>query len=120
MGALEKHFSNGKVTVILCRTWSEVQEAKMIRSIASCLKNWFEPTTIDFAPYQPQPISERKLDQYSRHRQRQKGNSHHSAVRALAFKWIRILCACWKANKPYVESPYLQVLQRGTFSVSAT
>ena len=50
MGALEKHFSNGKVTVILCRTWSEVQEAKMIRSIASCLKNWFVPMAIGCDP----------------------------------------------------------------------
>jgi transposase len=52
-------------------------------------------------------------------RQRQKGKSHHSAVRALAFKWIRILYACWKANKPYEESRYLQALQRKTFSVSS-
>ena len=52
-------------------------------------------------------------------RQRQKGKSHHSAVRALAFKWIRILCACWKANKPYDECRYLRALQRKAFSVSA-
>jgi transposase len=51
-------------------------------------------------------------------RQRQKGKSHHSAVRALAFKWIRILFACWKSNKPYDEARYLQALQRRTFSVS--
>ena len=31
-------------------------------------------------------------------RQRQRGKSHHSAIRALAFKWIRIIYACWKAN----------------------
>jgi transposase len=53
-------------------------------------------------------------------RQRQKGKSHHSAVRALAFKWIRILYACWKAKEPYDESRYLQVLQSKTFSVSST
>lgn len=53
-------------------------------------------------------------------RQRQKGKSHHSAVRALAFKWIRILYACWKAKEPYNESRYLQVLQSKTFSVSST
>ena len=52
-------------------------------------------------------------------RQRQKGKSHHSAIRALAFKWIRILYACWKANEPYDESRYLQALQRRAFSVSA-
>jgi len=42
--------------------------------------------------------------------QRDSGKSHHSAIRALAFKWIRIICACWKANKPYDESFYLQTL----------
>ena len=25
-------------------------------------------------------------------------------------KWIRIICACWKANKPYDESFYLKAL----------
>jgi hypothetical protein len=34
-------------------------------------------------------------NQYYR-RQREKGKSHHSAIRALAFKWIRIIWACWK------------------------
>jgi hypothetical protein len=29
-------------------------------------------------------------------RQRAKGSGHHAAVRALAFKWIRILFRCWK------------------------
>ena len=43
-------------------------------------------------------------------RQRDSGKSHHSAIRALAFKWIRIICACWKANKPYDESFYVQAL----------
>lgn len=33
--------------------------------------------------------------------QRDSGKSHHSAVRALAFKWIRILFRCWQDRKPY-------------------
>jgi transposase len=48
-------------------------------------------------------------NQFYQH-QRDSGKSHHSAIRALAFKWIRIICACWKANKPYDESFYLQAL----------
>lgn len=36
--------------------------------------------------------------------QRKKGKSNHSAIRALAFKWIRILFACWKNHLPYEES----------------
>jgi transposase len=38
--------------------------------------------------------------------QRAKGKSHHSAVRALAFKWIRILFRCWQDHKPYNAALY--------------
>ncbi len=41
-----------------------------------------------------------------------RGNSHHAAVRALAFKWIRILFRCWKNRTPYDEQVYLQSLQK--------
>jgi transposase len=44
--------------------------------------------------------------------QRDKGKSHHAAVRALAFKWIRILFRCWQDRTPYDESTYLQALHR--------
>lgn len=47
--------------------------------------------------------------------QRDKGSSHQAAVRALAFKWIRILYRCWQAGTPYDESAYLNALrQRGS------
>lgn len=41
-----------------------------------------------------------------------KGNSHHQALRALAFKWIRIIYRCWKNRTPYCEATYLQSLQK--------
>jgi len=41
-----------------------------------------------------------------------KGKGHHAAVRALAFKWIRVLHACWRSGKPYDEEIYLRALQR--------
>ena len=44
--------------------------------------------------------------------QRAKGCSHHAAVRALAFKWIRILYRCWQTRTPYDESKYLNALKR--------
>jgi transposase len=44
--------------------------------------------------------------------QRNKGTSHQAAVRALAFKWIRILFRCWQNRTPYDESVYLNALQR--------
>ena len=44
--------------------------------------------------------------------QRQRGAGHHAAVRALAFKWIRILFACWRTRTPYDESRYHDQLRR--------
>lgn len=40
-------------------------------------------------------------------RQRAKGNRRNTAIRALAFKWIRILFRCWKERTPYEETRYL-------------
>jgi hypothetical protein len=44
--------------------------------------------------------------------QRAKGKSRNIAVRALAFKWIRILFRCWKSRTPYQEDLYQQALAR--------
>ncbi len=44
--------------------------------------------------------------------QRDKGKAHQAAVRALAFKWIRILYRCWQERTLYDESVYLQALKR--------
>lgn len=44
--------------------------------------------------------------------QREKGGSHQAALRALAFKWIRILYRCWQTRTPYDESAYLNSLRR--------
>ncbi len=44
--------------------------------------------------------------------QREKGCTYNAAVRALAFKWIRILYRCWYTRTPYNESVYLKALQR--------
>jgi transposase len=49
------------------------------------------------------------------YQQRAKGCSHQAAVRALAFKWIRILYRCWITRTPYDEAKYLKTLrQRGS------
>lgn len=42
--------------------------------------------------------------------QRDKGKAHQAAVRALAFKWIRILYRCWQDRTLYDESVYLNAL----------
>lgn len=44
--------------------------------------------------------------------QRARGKGHQAAVRALAFKWIRVLFACWKNREAYDETRYLQSLRR--------
>ncbi|WP_256575003.1 transposase, partial [Pseudomonas sp. NFIX10] len=44
--------------------------------------------------------------------QKAKGCSHQAALRALAFKWIRIVYRCWNAGSQYDESVYLQALAR--------
>jgi Transposase IS116/IS110/IS902 family len=44
--------------------------------------------------------------------QRNRGKDHHAALRALAYKWIRIIFRCWKDGKPYDEATYIQSLRR--------
>ena len=41
-----------------------------------------------------------------------KKKSHHAAIRALAYRWIRIIFRCWKDGKPYDEQTYQRSLQR--------
>lgn len=43
---------------------------------------------------------------------RARGGSYQMALRALAFKWIRILYRCWVDRVPYDESRYLMALQK--------
>jgi len=44
--------------------------------------------------------------------QRSRGKSHHTAVRALGFKWLRILFRCWHDRTPYQDKIYQQSLAR--------
>lgn len=46
---------------------------------------------------------------------RQRGKKHHAAVRALAFKWIRILFRCWKDRHAYNDLFHCgKLTQRGS------
>jgi transposase len=49
---------------------------------------------------------------YYEHLRKDQKKSHHAAVRAVAYKWIRILYRCWKDRKPYDEELYLKSLRR--------
>jgi len=44
--------------------------------------------------------------------QRTKGSPHHTAVRALAFKWQRVIWRCWQDRRPYDERIYEAALRR--------
>jgi transposase len=44
--------------------------------------------------------------------QKQAGKTHQKAIRALAYKWGRILWRCWQDNTPYDEQKYLAALIR--------
>ena len=44
-------------------------------------------------------------------KKRAEGKGHHAAVRALAFKWIRIFFRCWRDHVPYNEQRYLESVQ---------
>jgi transposase len=44
--------------------------------------------------------------------QQARGKNHQAAVRALAFKWIRILYTCWQTRTPYSEVRYLESLRK--------
>ena len=52
--------------------------------------------------------------------QRAKGKSHQTAVRALAYKWVRIVYKCWKTRTPYDESKYLKALKDRNSSLLTT
>ena len=41
---------------------------------------------------------------------RKRGKSHNAAIRALAYKWIRILFRCWKDRQPYRDEVYTNSL----------
>jgi transposase len=43
---------------------------------------------------------------------RKRGKHHQAALRALAYKWIRILFKCWKDQILYDENKYLNVLTK--------
>lgn len=54
------------------------------------------------------------------YQQRARGCAHQAAIRALAFKWVRILFRCWLNRTPYDESAYLNALKRRGSPLLAT
>jgi transposase len=44
--------------------------------------------------------------------QRSRGKPHHTAVRALAYKWQRVIFRCWLSHKPYNDQVYEAALRK--------
>jgi transposase len=42
--------------------------------------------------------------------QRNRNKGHHAAIRALAFRWIRVIVRCWKDRQPYDDQRYTKRL----------
>jgi hypothetical protein len=60
-----------------------------------------DPTTEDIAAHHSRNYSLWASEFYDD--QRKNGKPHQMAIRALAFKWIRILYRCWQERQPYDE-----------------
>jgi len=88
----------------------------MERSGKSCWVRWryFCPKFLrqSFVEYAGESIKHSFWARAYYEQQRAKGKSHHAAVRALAFKWVRIIFRCWQERAAYDEVRYLESLRR--------
>ena len=75
---------------------------------------WQAPTFLrqTFVEWAGQTVRYSAWAQVYYERMRKKGKKHVVILRALAFKWIRVLFHCWKTNTPYDEAIYLEALRR--------
>jgi transposase len=51
--------------------------------------------------------------------QRAKGVGHWALLRALAFKWLRLLWRCWQRSEPYDQEKYLRQLEQRRSPIAA-
>ena len=49
----------------------------------------------------------------------ERGKGHHAAIRALAFKWQRIMWRCWQDHLPYDDGKYVASLKRSASGLYA-
>jgi hypothetical protein len=52
--------------------------------------------------------------------QLQAGHGRYAALRALGYKWLRILFKCWKTNTRYDEATHIDALRRRGSPIVAT
>jgi transposase len=104
--------------------WSKVDELLCLSGIAPVIERSGKQTWIrwryfcpkflrqTFHEYAGESIKHSFWARAYYQQQRAKGKSHQAAVRALAYKWIRIIWKCWQERKPYDEVKYLESLRR--------
>lgn len=73
---------------------------------------WFAPVFMrqSFVEWAGQTVTYSAWARVYYQRMEAKGKSRHAILRALAFKWIRILWKCWQTGTPYDEARYLKQL----------
>jgi len=106
------------------RRWQSADELACLAGVApvlersgqSCWVRWryFCPKFLrqTFHEYAGESIKHSFWARASYESQRAKGKKHHAAVRALAFKWVRIIYRCWQTKTAYDEVKYLESLRR--------
>jgi transposase len=104
--------------------WESAQELACLAGVApvmersgqSCWVRWryFCPKFLrqTFVEYAGESIRHSFWARAYYESQRAKGKGHHAAVRALAFKWVRIIFRCWQTRTVYDEVRYLESLRR--------
>lgn len=49
-----------------------------------------------------------------------RGKGHHAAIRAVAFKWQRIMWRCWQDHTPYDDAKYVASIKRSASELYAS
>jgi len=75
---------------------------------------WQAPAFLrqSFVEWAGQTVVWSKWAKHYYQRMKAKGKKHHVILRALAFKWIRILWKCWQTGIAYNEELYLKALAK--------
>jgi transposase len=70
-----------------------------------------------FHEFAQRSIPHSKWAQAFYHMKREEGKTQHQAIRALAYKWIRILTSCWRKRTTYCEETYIEALRKANSPV---
>jgi len=104
--------------------WSEAQEIQALSGIAPVTRSSGQSRAVEkrracpkfmrqtFMEYAAQSVKKSSWARCYYRAMRAKGVKHRAALRALAYKWIRIMFRCWKQRTLYSEASYQAALVR--------